>query len=215
MKHPTSAAVDHELPGIRFWPRILVGLLVFVALIFAVGGWIATGELNGAVMAPGMIVVDQEMNSVQHRDGGIISEIAVREGDKVLAGQVLLRLEVAQTRAELSIVKGRIVELIARRARLTAEREGLAEISFPDAFNQLSQDAAKIADGELRLFTDQRINRNSQVQQLELGAVQIGEEIEGLAGQHHAKVDEIGLVQVEYDRNKSLFDRGLLEVSRL
>jgi HlyD family secretion protein len=204
-----------EMPGFRLWSRILLGTVVFVVMIGGVGGWMVTAELNGAVISPGMMVVDQEMKEVQHRDGGIISEIAVREGDTVRAGQVLLRLEDAQTRAELAIVQSQLVELVARKSRLLAEREGQSDIVFPDGFVAASADAAAIADGELRLFNGQQTNRRSQVQQLELGIVQIGEEVKGLDSQHQAKDDEIALVQEEYDRTQLLYDRGLTEIGKM
>ncbi len=204
-----------DMPGLRLWSRVLLGTLMFSFLIFGVGGWIITAELNGAVISSGMMVVDQEMKEVQHRDGGIISEIAVREGDTVQAGQIILRLEDAQTRAELAIVQNQLTELIARKSRLLAERESQDEITFPEGFIASTADAAAIADGEKRLFAGQQTNRQSQVQQLELGIVQIGEEVKGLASQQQAKDDEIALVQDEYDRIQLLYERGLTEIGKL
>lgn len=215
MTMSTSPMETSEMPGLGLMSRIVIGSATFLLLVGGVGGWMATAELNGAVISPGMMVVDQELKEVQHRDGGIISEIAVREGDTVAEGQVILRLEDAQTRAELAIVQSQMVEQIARKARLLAEREGLTEITFPEGFVESSLEAGAIADGELRLFTGQQTNRESQIQQLELGIVQIGEEIRGLESQRLAKSDEVSLVQNEYDRTKSLYDRGLTEVSRV
>ena len=215
MNNASLGAARANGPSFALWSRVLTGFLLATLLIGGIGGWIMTAELNGAIISPGMVVIDQNMKSVQHRDGGIVSEILVREGDYVQAGEVILRLEDTQTRAELSIVSGQIVELTARRARLLAERAGLDEIAFPAGFIEASAAAAEIADGESRLFHGQQFNRKSQVQQLELGAVQIGEEIAGLSGQHDAITDEITLVADEYARTKGLFDRGLVEIGRL
>ena len=115
----------------RIGPRVFAGTTLGFLLVAGAGGWAATMQLSGAVIAQGQIAVDQQIKAVQHRDGGIVSEIAVREGDQVKEGQVLLRLDDAQTRAELSIVRAQLLELSVRRARLLAERDLLAHIEFP------------------------------------------------------------------------------------
>ncbi|MGO4916446.1 HlyD family type I secretion periplasmic adaptor subunit [Pseudogemmobacter sp. W21_MBD1_M6] len=203
----------------RIGPRVIAGFVLGLFLIGGVGGWAATAKLSGAVISPGVVIVDQNLKQVQHRDGGIVSEIAVKEGDVVAAGQVLVRLEDTQTRAELSIVRGQIVELTARKARLTAEREDLPEIVFPAGYTAATPEATAVAvavaNGELRLFNGQRTSRESQKQQLELGIVQIGEEIVGLDGQRSAKREEIALVETEYEKTRDLAARKLIETTRL
>lgn len=199
----------------RLGSRVLAGSLLGLLLLGGVGGWAATAQLTGAVIAQGVVAVDQNLKSIQHRDGGIVNMIGIREGDHVRAGQVLLRLEDAQTKAELSIVRSQIVELTARRARLIAERDNLARIEFPGTLDATDHEAAPILQGETRLFDGNRLNRESQKQQLELGVVQIGEEIGGLEAQRDAKVDEMELVEVEYRKVKGLADARLIEGSRL
>lgn len=198
----------------RLLPRVIVGSVLAVALIGGVGGWAATAKLAGAVISPGIVVVDQNLKSVQHRDGGIVSEIAVKEGDQVQAGQVLFRLDDVQTKAELSIVDAQSTELTARRARLLAERDGLAKIAFSSQFTT-NADAAVFAAGELRMFQGQLASRESKKQQLELGIDQINLEIAGLANQRDAKMDDIALVDVEFSRIEQLAANKLIESSRV
>lgn len=199
----------------RLGSRVLAGSLLGLLLLGGVGGWAATAQLTGAVIAQGVVAVDQNLKTIQHRDGGIVNMIGVREGDHVRAGQVLLRLEDAQTKAELSIVRSQIIELTARRARLVAERDSLARIEFPGTLDAADAEVAPILQGETRLFDGNRLNRESQKQQLELGVVQIGEEIGGLEAQRASKVDEMELVEVEYLKVKGLADARLIEGSRL
>ena len=114
-------------------PRVVVGTLVIAALVLGVGGWAVTAKLAGAVISPGQVVVDDNLKAVQHRDGGIVSEIPIREGDVVQAGQVLLRLDDVQSRAELAIMRSQMLDLSIRKARLVAERDGLAAMTIsPD-----------------------------------------------------------------------------------
>ncbi len=199
----------------RLASRVVVGLVLIAGLVGGIGGWAATARLAGAVISPGQVIVDQNVKAVQHRDGGIVSEIAVREGDVVSAGQVLLRLEDVQTRSELSIVRSQVLELTARKSRLVAERDALAEVVFPTGFSADDAEAFGFAAGETRLFDGQRASRESQKQQLQLGIVQINDEVAGLHSQREAKVEEIALVEVEYERTRELTERNLIEKSRL
>ncbi len=199
----------------RLGPLVLWGVTLGILLIFGVGGWAATTRLTGAVIAVGTVAVDQNLKSIQHRDGGIVSEISVREGDTVAEGQVLIRLEDAQTRAELSIVKSQLVELLARRARLLAERDDLPEIDFPQELRSGDSAVAEVTTGARRLFEGQRASRESQRQQLALGIEQIGDEIEGLLAQRRSKAEEAGLSAIEQARIAELIDRKLTESARL
>ena len=98
-----------------------------LCLCLGVGGWAATTELSGAVIAHGTVVVDSEVKRVQHPTGGVVGELHVREGDRVAAGDVLVRLDQTQTRANFEIISKSLDELVARQARLEAERDGRRE----------------------------------------------------------------------------------------
>ncbi|WP_050522086.1 HlyD family type I secretion periplasmic adaptor subunit [Pseudorhodobacter wandonensis] len=198
----------------RFGPQVITACILGALLIGGIGGWAATSKLAGAVIAPGLVIIDQNVKSVQHRDGGIVSDIAVKSGDHVEAGQILLRLDDAQTRAELAIVQSQSTELTARKARLLAEREQLPDIIFPVGYTTDAESQA-FAAAESRLFNGQRESREGQKQQLELGIVQIEEEIAGLQNQRAAKDEEIALVEAEFDRTDDLNKRKLIEASRL
>lgn len=215
MKGTTMRAKSARQRNFRFGPHVFLGTTLAVLLVTGVGGWAATANLNGAVIAPGAVVVDQNLKSIQHRDGGIIADIAVREGDLVQAGQILLRLEDAHSQAELSIVRSQQAKLEARRARLLAERDGLPEIEFPSGsgHDPVFAEAAEL--GERRLFEGNRAQRESRQHQLRLTIHQTEEEIEGLEAQLQAKADEIRIVQEEHGRFQSLVDSGLMELSRL
>jgi len=212
MRHPDlDVEDDNAFPvGARVFAGVMLGTLLFAGA----GGWAATTRLSGAVIASGVVAVDQNLKAIQHRDGGIVSEIAVKEGDFVHKGQILLRLDDAQTRAELSIVRTQLVELLARRARLMAERDNLDRIEYTPELIVKRDEFPSIFFGENRLFEGNHLNRKSQKQQLELGIWQLDEEIRGLTSQSNSKADEIALVQTEHDKIKGLTDKRLMETSR-
>lgn len=199
----------------RIGTRVVTGVALSMLLVLGLGGWAATAELAGAIIASGSVNVDRNLKAVQHRDGGIVGEIAIREGDFVKAGQILLRLDDAQTRAELSIVRSQLAELAARRIRLSTERDGLATLEFPEGLEHESETAAGAIRGETHLFSGNRTHRDSQKQQLALQVDQIGEEVRGLESQRKAKGDELALVEAEFKKIKKLLQKGLVEAPRL
>ncbi|HEV7336113.1 MAG TPA: HlyD family type I secretion periplasmic adaptor subunit [Bosea sp. (in: a-proteobacteria)] len=199
----------------RLGPHVMAGSALMLMLVVGCGGWAATANLNGAVIAQGAVKVDQNLKEVQHRDGGIIQALMVRQGDQVEAGQVLFRLDDVQMRAELSIIHSQLGENLGRKARLAAERDDLAAIQFPAELAQLSGDAARIIEGETRLFDGNRTNRQSRKEQLEIGIVQSGEEIKGLEARHVAKVEELRLVELEKQKYAGLFSKGLIDGARV
>jgi HlyD family secretion protein len=194
--------------------RVIVGAALGVLLFAGAGGWAATVELTGAIVASGMVKVEENLKAIQHRDGGIVSEIAVKEGDFVRKGEIMLRLDDVQTRAELSIVKNQLNELMARRTRLIAERDNVPELTFAPELGDAVSALPAAFMGEARLFLGNRQNRESQKQQLQWGISQLEEEIRGLTAQRDAKQDELALVKTEHEKITRLTDKNLLETSR-
>ena len=90
---------------------MVAGVTVVLMLVGGVGGWAATTELSGALIAPGSIVVDTNVKKVQHPTGGVVGELRVRDGDRVKAGDVVVRLDETVTRANLAIVTKGLNEL--------------------------------------------------------------------------------------------------------
>jgi len=195
--------------------RMVIGGALALALLVGCGGWAATAYLDGAVIANGTVKVDRNLKAVQHRDGGIVKAISIREGDMVRKGQILIALEDVQTRAELSIVRSQISELTARRARLQAERDSLEHIPFPEKFAEVEPSLAAIVNGETRLFHGNRTNRRSQTEQLEFQVAQLGEELKGLEAQLTGKVSELALIEAELAKLKPLFSKGLIASTRI
>src|SRR5262245_21882157 len=194
----------------------LVGLVVTLVLICGVGGWAATVQLAGAVIAPGTLVVETNVKKVQHPTGGVVGEILVKEGGQVEAGQVVLRLDDTVTKATLGVVRSQLDELIARQARLAAERDDAEAIAFPAELTSRRGDAtvATAVSGEEKLFESRRTARTGQRSQLRERVAQINEEVRGLAAQQAAKETENELISKELVGVADLYQKNLVSISR-
>lgn len=186
-------------------------------LVFGVGGWAATTELSGAVIAPGFLVVESNVKKVQHPTGGVVGELRVKDGDHVEAGQILIRLDEVQTRSALAILVNNLGELAAREARLLAERDDTAEIAFSAELTARGAEPGieRLIAGERRLFDLRLKAREGQKAQLAERSAQLGQEIEGLAGQAIAKRREIELIATELEAVRGLWKKGLVPMDRL
>lgn len=188
---------------------------VMAILIFGFGGWAYFAELSGAVVAPGTFVVERNVKKVQHSYGGIVSEINVKNGDRVANGQILAKLDATQIGAEMGVIKSQLVEMIARAARLTAERDNLPAISWDSEFFQKYPDAEAAATGEIRLFEENRAAKDGQKEQLRSKITQINEEIVGLTSQRDAKNGEIKIIEKELKDVRDMFAKQLTTATRL
>lgn len=197
------------------WPRVGAGLVLAAALLVGCGGWAAFAQLQGAVITTGAVKVDQNLKEIQHRDGGIVRSIAVRQGDLVSEGQALLSLDDVQIKAELLIVSAQLAESVGRKARLMAERDSLPAVQFPQSLNKLTATSDLVIQGEERLFAGNKLARDSQKEQLELSINQTGEEIKGMESRLYAKRAEIELVQAEREKLLALYEKKIVEYQRV
>jgi HlyD family secretion protein len=189
--------------------------VVAIILLFGIGSWAAVSNLSGAVIASGLITVDNSSKKVQHPTGGVVDEIRVKNGDDVSTGAVLLRLDDTQSRASLGIVVAQLTELTGRKARLIAERDGAQQIIFPADFKSLGPDADRIAAGEERLFEARRRSAQGQIAQHRERIEQLRHEVKGMSSQRDAKLRELKLVREELARVNHMHQRQLLPTTRV
>lgn len=210
-KGPASPGCDNF--SVRGY--VMFATCIMAALVFAVSGWAAKAKLTGAIVASGTFVVEKNVKKVQHSFGGIVSEIKVRNGDRVEGGQVLMRLDSTQIRAELGIIDSQITELTARTVRLAAERENQTQIKMPESLIDRGGDSKTAAEGEVRLFEENLRTRQSQKEQLSIRIEQLREEINGLSAQRDAKRDELSIIALELDQASQLHKKSLAPISRV
>jgi HlyD family secretion protein len=195
----------------------LVGFVLMAVMVGGFGGWAATTELSGAVIAPGVLVVESNIKKVQHPTGGVVGELLVKEGAPVEAAQVVMRLDDTVTRSTLGVVRSQLDEALAREARLLAEREGSDVVEVPDELTARRAEKAvnSAVQGELKLFDSRRTGRDGQRSQLRERIGQSREEIVGLSALQQAKEREITHVDEELDGVEKLYKQQLVPISRL
>ncbi|AWM09821.1 HlyD family type I secretion periplasmic adaptor subunit [Bradyrhizobium symbiodeficiens] len=209
------AAKKSVQDSIKF--HLLLGLGIVVVLAVGLGGWASTVLISGALIAPGQIVVESNVKKVQHPTGGVVGEVRARDGDLVKAGDIVVRLDDTVTKANLAIVTKNLDAALARAARLQAEQRGVDRIEYPQALLDRAgdPDVKLLLSAETKLF-DVRVNgRTGQKAQLRERITQLNEEIAGLAAQEKAKDQEIALVLNELTGVRELYDKRLVQISRL
>jgi HlyD family secretion protein len=210
-KGPTDSASE----SIR--RHITAGTILVAVLLFGLGGWASTAQISGALIAQGSVVVDSNVKKVQHPTGGVVGELFVRDGDHVKEGDVLLRLDLTVTRANLAIVTKGLTELYARKARLAAERDGVDSVAVPPelAANVDAPDVKEALGSERKLFDLRRQDRLGQKQQLQERITQLQQQISGLTAQQDAKNKEVALIEQELQGVRDLYAKNLVQLNRL
>ena len=189
---------------------------VILLLVFIGGGWTTFTRISGAVIASGNIVVESEVKQIQHREGGIVHEILVREGSEVEAGDLLIRLDDTTASTNHSIIRNQLAELRARQARLQAERDGSEIIEFPERSENLApEEYAKIERTQSLLLSARRGSLEKRRAQSDDQIGQLTKQIEGLEIRLATKTDELALVDDELSGVEQLFEKKLVTKNRV
>jgi HlyD family secretion protein len=196
--------------------NIRAALALIVFLLGGIAVWAATTQISGAVIASGSVVVDSSAKKVQHPTGGIVTEVHAHDGDHVKGGDLLVRLDQTMTRANLSIVTKDLDQLVAQKARLQAEREGLDSVEVPPELASRMNDpqVASIMEGERKLFSLRRAARVGQKDQLSKRVDQLKEELAGYESQVKAKGLEMDLIAKQLVGARELYAKQLMPITR-
>ena len=189
--------------------------MLIVAAVVA-GGWATLVPLSGAVVVPGNLVVQSNVKAIQHPTGGVVAEIAVRNGKRVNAGDLLLRLDATQAQASLQVVSQQLDEFRARIARLTAERDGLPRPEIPAAMAaRVDESGVKsLLAAEAMLFTARANGRDSQRELLRSRVAQLSEEI-SVSMPRWFQVKQLELIAGELTGVQELYEKRLVPLARL
>ena len=193
---------------------MLTGFLSLVILFAGFGVWSVTTQLAGAVVASGRIEVDRNRQAIQHPEGGRVAEVLVGEGDRIAAGDAVLRLEPGLLARDLAVARAQLFEVRVRRARLEAERDGATEVRFAEdllAAAAADADLADLLQGQANLFDARAESLSAEATRLSGRVTQIEAQIDALEAQEGALAEQLALVDADLARQQDLLSRGLIQ----
>lgn len=208
---------DELFIPVNAFRSIVAGVLV---ILLGLGGffmWAYYSPLSRAVVAPGVLKVDSSRKQIQHLDGGIVTEILVRDGDHVKAGDVLVRLDETRAEASMTILNDSLLTALAQRARLVSERDGMQKVIFSELLTSRSDDTKthEILTAQEALFETRRMALRGQTQIIEKQIAHLEENVSGLESQMSAKQRQLGFTQDELISLRELFKKGLIGKQRV
>lgn len=215
----TNLPVTWQIGGTDDRPHVEVraGVVVvagFVALFLA---WAAIAPLDKAATADGRVSVSGHSQEVEHREGGVVAVLNVREGQIVKAGDVLVELAPEDVGAQVHSLKAQILSLQAQHARLAAEMQGAAVITWPDAFKTLTGDelvAAKEVIGvQQALFDNSKSALIAQISANAHRASGIAAQIEGTQRQLEANTSQQASLGQQLTGVRSLAQKGFASLN--
>jgi len=209
---PAPRANDEWLDT-EHWVRI--GMRTVAALVVGV---IVSGtvlNVSGAVVSGGTVTVESNYKTVQHLDGGIVSKILVRNGDRVAENDVLLRLDDTAARANHAVVVGRVNDYRIQQARLEAERDGETSFAVPDGIDGTDPAVSKIVASQRSLFDARRAAHSGELSMLTERISQIKGEIRGLNAQLASSKKQADINSRELSTVLPLFEKGFVNQQRV
>jgi membrane fusion protein, epimerase transport system len=195
------------------WQGFALVLVVFGGF----GAWAALAPLQSAALAPGVITVEHHRKTVQHLEGGIIRTIDVHDGDSVQQDQVIATLDDTQSRAQLEVLRGQFYFRVAQEARLTAQRDGLPVVHYPQELlahrgDPRVQDALRLQD---QTFSVRRSANDGERAVYRRQIEQLRAKVQGLHAQKRSKDRLVESYRGELDDFKSLLKEGFTEKQKV
>jgi HlyD family secretion protein len=203
-----SMTSDDARSEIRF------GMIAFISFFVVFLGWAAFAPLDAAVVAPGVIVVSGSRQTVQHRDGGIISHISVQDGQRVEQGEILIELSAPEVLARKEALLSQVLDLQMQRAQLVAYQRGSTSIEAPVEWEGLPAEDRAYADAALN-----RHRREVTARRAALRSQRAGGAVDARIAGYQEEITSINrqdqLLEDELTGVRSLADRGLMPLTRV
>lgn len=191
------------------------GLILFALVFGFFGVWSVSAPIDSNAFAPGTVTVRSYKKIVQHLEGGIVSNIFVRDGDLVRLGDPILEIDDTQARAELEIMRGQFIALKAREARLIAERDDLEEFNFPNIAERTDERVQEEMNAQLAIFQARKNSNVGRNEILEQRIEQLENQVEGMEAQRETKQLLATSFEEELNDTRTLLDQGFSEKTRL
>ncbi|ESX27592.1 MULTISPECIES: HlyD family type I secretion periplasmic adaptor subunit [unclassified Mesorhizobium] len=194
---------------------IVLGFAIIAIFSTLTGMWLVAAPIQGAIVANGLVEVASNVKTVQHLEGGIVSEILVQEGDRVSASQVLVRLQSTASTAAANEIKAQWYEAKATEARLIAERDGKDSIEIPPELKEPGKMAAEAVSGQESIFRTRQTLLRERLSLLQQTTGSLHKEIEGYEGQVAAATRKLELIEEQLGDVRALYQKKLVVRTRL
>lgn len=194
---------------------IRAGVATILLFFGGLGSWAYLAPLDGAVVGGGTLAVHGNRKTVQHREGGIVAELLVRDGSIVEQGQLLVRLDDTQTRAVFTVHQSQLLGDQALSARDLAELADAQEVVFPSELAESDSVAAAVMDRERIVFRNRRDLLRRQLDVIDQRIVQVDHQQDGARMQLTASVRQLGFAEDERRAIAELERVGLASKNRL
>lgn len=193
-----------------------IAILFFVLLV----GWAAIARLDAAALAPGKLVVDGQRQTIQHREGGTVGQILIREGQRVDRDQILFRLSAADVVAQERALSSQAITLLAQRARIQAEQAGSGKIVTPREFAAFTNPADRVAAGEAMRIQQGQLRSRLAVLQAQRGVLGqrgsgAGNLGQGYSRQVSAINEQIASLESELNSLRDVANKGFVSQNRI
>lgn len=192
-----------------------------MTLVIGFGGfmlWAALAPLDEGIPGGGVVSVDTKRKTIQHLRGGIVEAISVREGDHVKAGDVLVRLNDTDLKAQLDIVQGQYYQVKAQETRLRAERDGKATVEFPEELVKAGKTdprADEAMRAQLQLFQARKSSQASELGAMDESITGLVQQIKGMESIQAGKKTQIDLINKELSSLRELANEGFVPRNKL
>jgi HlyD family secretion protein len=209
---------DDIAKDIASWRPIALAGYTIIGLTFGVAGvWASVAELDKAVIAPGYVSTETNHKTVEHFEGGIVRRILVKEGEHVTEGQVLFRLQKVQAEATSEMIQNQLDSALALEARLIAERDHAAQITWPQQLIDRERDptVAGVIIDQAKQFTERQASLNDQIKVLEARGEELGKEIDGIKIQKDSTEKQVVYINQELVGLRDLGAKKLVPLTRV
>lgn len=208
---PVTEQPRSDTRRLIFW-----GCVLLVLHLGVFGVWASTVPLRSAVVAPGIVKVLSKRKAVQHLDGGIVRTIYVRESQHVERGELLGQLDTTQIEASLGVLETKLFANLAIEARLSAEQNNSAAISFPDELLKASRHEAELAvRSQQAEFSARSVSLDGERKMIAQKILQLEHTIRGVMSKTKGHEIQLAALHEEISDGNYLLNKGLARKPRV
>lgn len=194
--------------------------LGWIIVVLGFGGfllWALLAPLDKGVPLPGTVTKQSHRQAVQHQTGGTVQDILVRDGDRVKAGQTLIRMNPVMAKSAADVTRAQYLAARATEARLLAERDGAKQITFPAELGSGSLDprVAEVKSLQSQLFTSRRMSLQSELGAIDENIAGLKLQITGLQEVRNNQKVQLDLLKEQLDGMRDLAKEGYIARNRL